>query len=246
MLAIGGFIAAGLNGVVGTGSLVSFPVLLAAGYSPVVANVTNTIVLCPGYLGNCIGFRHAIDKADRASYLTYATSGIGGLVGALALVSLPEGVFTHVVPFLIVSGAVLMYFQPKLNARLNIGSGDPLKRSHLASLGLATFGTGVYAGYFGAGASVLFMAIAGIFLTGNLHRMAAFRSLLTLLSNLVAAVVFVLVSHIAWVAVAVMAPATVLGGWVGSRVALKVPIGLLRWLVVAFSFAVAVALFLGI
>jgi uncharacterized membrane protein YfcA len=237
--------------VAGGGSLVSFPALLAVGYPPLTANVTNSVALTPGYLGGTVGYRREL-AGQRARILALgATSASGAVVGTFLLLVSPQTLFERIVPFLIFLACGLLAAQTRL-ARLvrERRAGDrgqsPAERGgadrHTVPLFAAQFLAAVYGAYFGAGVGIMILAILGIFLTDSLQRLNALKGLLSLLVSVVAAVGFMLFAEVGWVAVAVMAAASPVGGQLGVVLARRLNDQVLRWLVIAFGLAVGIRL----
>ncbi len=255
-LAGAGLLAGFVNGVVGTGSLISFPALMAAGYGALTANVTNTLSIIPGYVGNAIGYRRELSgqKARMAAF--GAATVVGSAGGTAALLAFPASDFRKVVPYLILVSACLMAGQKRIaswvasrrSARKVVGEAAGLvaaPREHTVPLLVAMAACGAYAGYFGAGVSVILLATLGATVADSLQRLNALRSVLTFTGNVLAGIVFAFAASVAWSAVAVMAPASLVGGWLGSTVARRIPDALLRWTVVAFAGVVGLVLLVG-
>jgi uncharacterized membrane protein YfcA len=234
---LSGVAAGTINTVVGSGTLVTFPVLLAVGYSPVVANVSNTIGLVPGSISGAIGYRREL-AGQRARILRFgAASFTGAIVGAIALLVLPASAFETIVPVFIVVALVLIVVQPRLNRRLT--ERRPHGAEHHLGLWLGVFATGIYGGYFGAAQGILLMALFGVALTDDLQRINALKNVLAGLVNLVAGVVFVFVAEVAWTPVALIAAGSVVGGQIGARYGRRLsPTALRALIVVVGLFAV--------
>jgi uncharacterized membrane protein YfcA len=235
-----GLAAGTINTIVGSGSLITFPTLLAFGFTPVVANVSNTVGLVPGALSGAIAYRSELG-GQRSRLLTLgAASVVGGVTGAVLLLVLPRGVFRHVVPALILIACLLVALQPWLSERL------AHRRARHAHGGPALFGsvyvTGVYGGYFGAAQGVILMALLGIFFADDLQRLNAAKNVLAFLVNGVAALIFMVFAHVAWEAAGLLAAGSVIGGQVGAVIGRRLPGPLLRGVIVAVGVAAAVAL----
>ena len=260
LLAAAALLAGAVNAVAGGGSLLSFPALLAVGYPAITANVTNSVALTPGYFGGTLGYRRELAGQRRRILALGATSATGAVVGAvLLLVSSPE-LFEAIVPFLIFLACGLLALQPRL-ARLvrarRAGDGDQEPSDpepgdpaagpdrHTGPLFATQFLAAMYGAYFGAGVGIMMLAILGIFLTDSLQRLNALKGLLSFLISVVAAVWFALFAAVSWVAVAVMAVASLLGGQLGVLLARRLNDQVLRWLVIAFGVAVGVRLLLA-
>ena len=249
LLAAAALLAGAVNAVAGGGSLLSFPALLAVGYPAITANVTNSVALTPGYFGGTVGYRRELAGQRRRILALGATSAVGAVVGAfLLLVSSPE-LFERIVPWLIFLACGLLAVQTRL-ARLVRArrAGDAPAAGpdrHTGPLFATQFLAAVYGAYFGAGVGIMMLAILGIFLTDSLQRLNALKGLLSFLISLVAAVYFALLAEVSWVAVAVMAAASLLGGQLGVLVARRLNDQVLRWLVIAFGVVVGLRLLLA-
>ena len=239
-----GMAAGAINAVVGSGTLITFPVLLAAGYPPVVANVSNTIGLVPGSVAGAVGYRRELEgQAPRLHRLAPASLA-GGVVGAAALLLLPERYFEAIVPCFIALALVLVVAQPRLGtalARVRPRAGERPRVWALA----AVFGAGVYGGYFGAAQGILLLAILGVALHDHLQRINALKVVLAGLVNTVAGVIFAVVADVAWWPAALIAVGSVAGGWLGARYGRRLEEAHLRALVVAVGLVAIVQLALG-
>jgi uncharacterized protein len=251
LLAGAAFLAGAVNAVAGGGSLISFPALLAAGYPALTANVTNTVALCPGYVGGTLGYRRELGGQRRRAVTLGLVSVAGALAGSVLLVRSPAELFEAVVPFLILLACALLAVQTRL-ARFvadrlgphpEPGSGGGAGWRVPLLLG-AQFLAATYGAYFGAGLGIMMLAILGIFVADTLQRLNALKGLLSLVINLVGAAFFAFFADVVWAAVAVMAVASLLGGQAGVLLARRLDDRLLRWLVVAFGVVVAVRLLL--
>ena len=241
LLAGAGLLAGGVNAVAGGGSLISFPALLAAGYPTLTANVTNTVALFPGYAGSVAGGRPELVGQSRRVLSLAVVSVLGAVGGCLLLLLTPGDVFETVVPFLILLACALLLAQPRLAARVRArsegGGGDGSVLLQTGAL-LAS----VYGAYFGAGLGVLLLGVLGIFLHERLQRVNALKNVLSLVVNSVALVAFSLFGPVAWEAAAVVAAASLVGGFAGARVASRLPSAVLRAGVVTYGVVVAVVL----
>jgi uncharacterized membrane protein YfcA len=239
--------AAGLiNTVVGSGTLVTFPVLLALGVPPVLANVSNTVGLAPGSLSGALATRQDLGGQRTRLVRLGVASLIGGIVGALLLLRLPSAAFHAIVPILIALGCVLVVVQPALSRRLaarreRLGVAQAPAHGSVG-LWLGVFGTGVYGGYFGAAQGVLLIAALGIGLAETLPRVNAVKNVLALIVNGIAGVVFILVSTVDWAAAGAIAVGSVLGAQVGGRVGRRLPPLVYRVVIVAVGVAAIVNL----
>ena len=239
-----GLAAGTINAIVGSGSLITFPTLLALGYAPVIANVSNTIGLVPGSVSGAVGYRrHLEGQGERVRALAVAALA-GGLAGAVLLLALPGSVFRRVVPFLILLACVLVALQPRLARRVAARPGG--RRDHGGGpLKLSLGATGVYGGYFGAAQGVIFIALLGIFLDDDLQRLNALKNVLAGLVNGVAALLFVVAADVAWGAAGVLAVGSTIGGQLGARLAQRIPSPILRVVIIVVGTVVAVRLIIG-
>jgi uncharacterized protein len=240
-----GLAAGTVNTIVGSGSLITFPTLLALGYSPVVANVTNTVGLVPGSLSGAFGYRRELSGQRSRLVFLGSASVAGGITGAVLLLVLPGSVFAHVVPILILVACALVAAQPRLSARLarrrERGEGNgPVNGG--AGLFAVVYLTGVYGGYFGAAQGVILIALMGIFIDDHLQRLNASKNVLAALVNGVAALLFIVASHVAWEAAGLLAVGSTVGGQVGAKLGRRLPAPLLRGIIVVVGTAVAVKL----
>jgi len=235
-----GLVAGTINTIVGSGSLITFPTLLAFGFSPVVANVSNTVGLVPGSLSGAIAYRSEL-RGQRPRLLVLGAGSVtGGITGAVLLLVLPGSVFRHVVPALILVACALVALQPRLSARLahnrdRHAHGGP---ALVASVYLA----GVYGGYFGAAQGVILVSLLGIFFADHIQRLNAAKNVLALLVNGAAAVLFMVFAHVAWDAAGLVAAGSVVGGQVGGVLGRRLPAPLLRGVIIAVGVAAALAL----
>lgn len=246
-----GLAAGTINTVVGSGTLITFPTLLAFGYPPVLANVTNTVGLVPGVASGVHGYRAEL-HGQRDRVLTLACASLsGGVVGAILLLVLPAAAFKAIVPALIGISLVMVIIQPRLArwvaARQRARAGASRGADRRAEVGgpvlwLLIFCTGVYGGYFGAAQGVLLIGLLGVAFTDGLQRLNATKNVLAGVVNGVAALVFIAVSHIAWGAAAVIAAGSIVGGQVGARVGRRLPPLGLRLVIICVGVAALVKL----
>jgi uncharacterized membrane protein YfcA len=226
---VAGVAAGTFNTVVGSGTLVTFPTLLAVGYPPVLANVSNTVGLVPGSLSGALGYRRELTGQRSRLVRLGAASALGGALGAVLLLTLPSSTFDAVVPVLIGVGCVLVVAQPWIAAHMRPpaftrADGSPV-------VWALVFVTGVYGGYFGAGQSVLLIAVLGLGLTESLQRVNAAKNVLALLVNVIAAAVFLVATSISWLAAGLIAAGSVCGGQLGARIGRRLPAPVLRGVV---------------
>ena len=238
-VALAGLAAGTINTVVGSGTLITFPVLLAVGYPPVLANVSNTVGLVPGSASGAIGYRAELAGQRSRLVRLGSASVVGAVLGAAALLTAPEAAFRAVVPVLIALACVLVVVQPAVSRRLadrgrNPGAhGGPL-------LYAGVLLTGVYGGYFGAAQGVLLIAVMGLLLDEELQRINAAKNVLAGLVNLVAALVFIAVTDVAWEAAGLIAAGSVVGGQLGAFLGRRIPPAVLRATIVLVGIAAIV------
>lgn len=226
-------VAAGtINTVIGSGTLITFPILLALGLSPVTANVSNTVGLVFGSITGAVGYRSELRGQRRRLVVLGSASLAGGVLGAIALLTLPGNAFAAIVPVLIGLAVALVIVQPWLSARLTARSGTGRRLAVTPLLWLAVLGTGVYGGYFGAAQGVLLVAIMAVLLDEDLQRINATKNVLAALVNGVAAIIFIATAHINWVVAITIALGATIGGLLGARVGRKMPPAVLRAVIV--------------
>lgn len=212
-----GMFAGCINTVVGSGTLVTFPVLLAVGLPPVTANVSNSLGLVPGSVTGAIGYRREL-KGQGARLVRFGIVTVfGAVVGALLLLTLPADAFEAVIPVLIVVALVLVLLQPVIAKKLAKRSPDRHPHGGIPLL-IGVFATAIYGGYFGAAQGVILIALMGILMDETLQRLNAIKNVFTALANLVSGLVFVFAADVDWLVVGLLAGGSVLGGMVGARI----------------------------
>lgn len=238
-VAAAGLGAGFVNGAAGGGSLVSYPLLLATGLDARAANVTNTVGLLTGYAGGALGFRDHL-RTQRPRLRELAPIALaGGAGGALLLLLTSESAFEAIVPALILGACLLFALQPTVRRRVVARRADPhpaTGRLGVAALA-AVFAAAVYGGYFGAGIGVILLAILGLVLDDPLPSVNGVRGVLSLLVNVVAAVVFAIGAEVDWAVAGVLAATCLVGGYAGARVSLRLPDRVLRVVVIGFGLA---------
>jgi uncharacterized protein len=246
LLGAGG-LAGLINTVVGAGTLITFPTLLALGVPPVLANISNTVGLAPGSLSGAWATRRELEGQRRRVLWLGSASLLGGIAGALLLLWLPSAAFDAIVPILIGLGCLLVILQPFIatrlayrRARLGSEAAAPVVGSALLWLAIAL--TGVYGGYFGAAQGVLLIAILGIGFAESLARINAIKNVLATIANMIAGVVFVIVSEVNWPAAIAIAVGSVVGAQVGGRVSRRLPAVVYRVIIVVVGIAAIVSL----
>jgi uncharacterized membrane protein YfcA len=238
MLAVAGAgaVAGAVNAIVGSGSLITFPTLLAVGYAPVVANVSNTVGLVFGSISGAWGYRRELRGQGRRVMALASGSAVGALVGGILLLALPGSVFDAVVPALILLAVALMAFKP------TPGPEHAPARAHTGPATAGTFLTGIYGGYFGAAQGVILLAVLRLAFDDDLQRLNAVKNVLAAVANGVAAVLFVAVADVAWGAAALIAGGSILGGLAGASAGRRLPEVWLRRAVIVGGTIVAVIL----
>ncbi len=255
---LAGVAAGTINTVVGSGTLVTFPTLLAFGIPPVTANVSNTIGLVPGSLSGAIGYRAEL-RGQRARLLRLGSASLlGGVLGGVLLLWLPSAAFDAIVPVLILLGVVLVVVGPRISRRV---AARAERTGGLADHGAwwvwpAVALTGVYGGYFGAAQGVLLMAVLGIGVADSMQRHNATKNVLALLVNAIAALLFIVLSvvdvpgiaegqaHVNWAAAGLIAGGSVVGGQIGAGVGRRLPPSVLRAVIVVVGLAAITAFLL--
>lgn len=233
-----GLLAGVVNALAGGGTLVSFPALMALGYPSITASVTNAVALWPGYLGGVLGYRRELEGQRPIAVRLAATSMVGACAGSVLLLLTPGRLFDQLVPALIAFASLALLVQPWLRDRLKTDPGDGPSRM----IYVGAFLGGCYGAYFNGGMGVVLLAALGLFLHDSLHRVNALRAVLALAISTVAVVAYALFGPVQWVAVAIIAPASLVGGLLGTRLARLMPPAVLRAVVVTFGLTLAVIL----
>ena len=214
---VAGFGAGGINAVVGSGSLITFPTLIALGYPPVLANVSNDIGLVPGALSAVYGYRREL-KGQRERLLRLVPASVaGGLVGAVLLLVLPSSIFKRVVIALIVIALALVVLQPRLSKYLDARAGSAQRAEVRPALLILVAATGVYGGYFGAAQGIILIAILGLLVRDELQRLNATKNVLAGTVNLVASIVFIFATDVDWKVAGLIAAGSIIGGQLGAH-----------------------------
>jgi uncharacterized protein len=226
-----GTVAGGVNTVVGSGSLITFPTLLAVGYPPVTANVSNTVGLVPGSVSGMVGYRRELRGQWRRCAILAIGTTAGAIIGGILLLELPDAVFDAVVPALILLAVVLMALKPA--PRTHEG-GD-----HMTAGMASSFGVGIYGGYFGAAQGIILLSLLRLAYRDDLQVLNAIKNVLAGVANLVAGVLFVVVAHVAWGAALLIAGGSVVGAQIGARYGRRLPHEALRRIVIVYGVIVA-------
>ncbi len=235
LLFLAAFGAGAVNALAGGGSIFTFPVLLAVGVPPVSANITNTVALCPGYVGGVIGQWRDLDGQGRRLATLLPVAAAGGLVGAWLLTRTSDRAFMAIVPALVLGGSLLIATQEPLRRRLTGGARRIALGWAIAPVLLAA----IYGGYFGAGLSVIFLALIGIAIEDTLTRLNGLKQAMSLAANVTAALYFAASGGIVWPVAAAMALGALAGGSAGGRLASLVRPGTLRVVVVTGGIVLA-------
>jgi uncharacterized membrane protein YfcA len=228
-----GVAAGAINAVVGSGTLFTFPVLLAFGYQPVVANVSNTVGLVPGSAAGAVGYRPELVGQRTRTLRLGAASLAGGIAGGVLLLELPASAFKRIVPVFIVIALVAILAQPRLSRWLARRRGTGQHRTRAGPLATAgVFISGVYGGYFGAAQGILLLAILSLSIDDQLQRLNALKVVLAGLVNLIAGVIFIIAGPVSWAPAGLIALGSSIGGIVGARGGRRLPAWGLRLVVV--------------
>lgn len=235
--------AGAVNSLAGGGTLITFPALIALGVPPVVANLTNTVALCPGYVGGTLAQRRDLQGQTRRLWTLIPAGVVGGVVGGLLLLGTSEESFRALVPWLILSASALLAVQDPVRAWLvrRLGTAHGAKLERLTWL--PVMAASVYGGYFGAGLGVILLAALGLTLAESLTRLNALKLFISFGANVAAAFCFVLSGKVIWSLALVMAIGALIGGTVGGRFAGRIRPVALRWLVVSIGVIVSVVHF---
>ena len=232
--------AAGMiNALAGGGTLITFPVLLAIGLPAVSANVTNTIALCPGFLGGTLAQSQDMKNQKKRLWIVLPPAVLGGLTGGVLLLRSSEKLFTNLVPFLILLASALLAIQNPLRSWL-ASRQEQNKEKKISEFWLIppVFLGAIYGGYFGAGLSIILLSILSLLTNDNLTRLNAVKQSIAYSANTTAALLFAFSGKVNWTTALAMAAGALLGGSLGGRLASRIKPGALRWVVVAIGFTV--------
>lgn len=238
-------VAGAINSVAGGGTLVSFPMLVWTGVSPVIASATNALAMTPGAAGSALGYRRELASSPRKYLVLLIPSLIGSLVGGVLLKKTPPGVFAVLVPYLILFATILFMLQEQVRRWLKTGDGEQREATTSWLIGACCyqFGVAVYGGYFGAGIGILMLAALGMLGLRDIHQMNGLKNIFGALTNGAAAVYFVFVGLINWPAALLMSVGAIVGGYGGAGLARKMGQKVIRRLVIVIGFAMAISLF---
>jgi uncharacterized protein len=251
----GAGVAAGtINTVVGSGTLITFPTLIGLGYPPVLANVSNNVGLVPGALSGIYGYRAELAGQRARMARLGSASLLGGLVGAILLLVLPQSAFKAIVPALIATALVMVIAQPWLSRKVAarqqeraVATGHHARTDDPVQVGgpvlwVIVFLLGIYGGYFGAAQGILLLGLLGITFNDDLQRINAVKNVLACVVNAVAAVVFIIATHIDWAVAALIAGGAIIGGQIGARAGRRLPPWGMRAVIVCVGVAALVRL----
>lgn len=241
-----GILAGIINAVAGAGTLITFPVLLALGYPPIIANVSNSVGLLPASVAGAYAFRPELKGHWRSISLMACFSALGGAIGAVTLLLLPEDNFSTIVPFLLLIAAVLSALQPHIARWLQRTPNEIVADTRSATPGLMAciLAAGIYGGYFGAAQGVILLALLGIMWSTNMNRSNGAKNVLAGTANLLSAVLFATSGNVDWIVAALIGVGAAIGGWLGGRIGRRLHPTMLRVLLVVVALTAATVLFL--
>ncbi len=235
ILVLVGMFAGTINSIVGSGGLVTFPVLLTFGYSPLVANMTNNMGVLPGALSAVYAYRRELKTQWSRVVRLGALSIVGGFGGAILLLELPAAAFKKIVPVLIAAALVLIVLQPRLQRR--IAKRETVHRRHIITRDGGIFLTGIYGGYFGAAQGILLMSILGAVFDESIQKLNSIKMMLAFSANSAAAIVFLFRGGVAWGAAGALAVGSIVGGQIGPHIGRRLPNSVYRGFIVFVGLA---------
>ncbi|AFR08806.1 MULTISPECIES: sulfite exporter TauE/SafE family protein [Nocardiopsis] len=240
---LAGIAAGGINAIAGSGTLFTFPVLLALGYPPITATVSNSIGLAPGSLSGTIAYRREL-VGQRSRLIRFGgMSFIGAITGAMLLIYLPPGVFEAVVPFMIGAACVLIVLQPRITRWAR--SRRPASKDGGPWMPVGAYVTGTYGGYFAAAQGILLISLLGATLDEDLQRLNALKNALTTIANSTAAVFYIVLASPAWAVVGLIMAGTIIGGYLGAHFGRRLSPTALRVCLVLVGLTAAIQLLMG-
>lgn len=239
-----GMAAGAVNAVIGSGSLITFPTLLAVGFPPITANVSNNIGLVPGAMSGAFGYRRELEGQGLRTRTLAVASASGGLTGAVLLLRLPSEVFRSLVPALVLLACLLLAVQPRLSRWVASRRADDARDIGWAPFGIV-FAAGIYGGYFGAAQGIILLATLAVFVPDDLQRSNAVKNVLAGTVNGVAAIFFIVFADVDWTVVLLIAVGSVVGATLGSRYGRRIPGNVLRTAIIVLGVAVAAKLIIG-
>lgn len=232
-----GVLGGGVNAIAGGGTLISFPALLAAGLSPITANITSSVGLLAGYASGSVAYRDELRSQGRRARGLAVAGAVGGVLGALLLLATPGDAFEELVPFLVLLASLLLAVQPRVASWLAARGRLPDHPGWQARLAVGA--ASVYGSYFGAGLGVILLAVLGLLVADELQRLNALKGVLSFVVNLAGVLVFVVAAKVDWAAAGLLAIGAVAGAYLGVRLARRLPATVVRAAVVATGILVA-------
>lgn len=242
-LFIAGVGAGIINAAVGSGSLLTFPTMVAIGIPPIVANVSGNIGVLPASFAGAIAYRRFYRGSVRHLVITALYSALGGIGGALLLLALPPELFELIVPVLIGMAVILVMLGPRIKRAVLARREQAERPDSKMPLYLATMGSGVYGGYFGAGQGIILLSFLALMLRGGLQRANAYKNVLAAAGNVGAAVMFLFLAEINWLAVVILAVSSFIGGTIGGKYGQRVPESIYRLFIVIIGVAAIIYFF---
>jgi uncharacterized membrane protein YfcA len=235
--------AGAVNALAGGGTLITVPMLIFLGIPPITANVTNTVALCPGYLGGTMAQKNDLHGQKKRLWTLIPAGAIGGIIGGYLLLQTGEEIFEEIVPYLILLASGLLAIQDPVRAwltrRMEQGHGGDLEKWAWLPVSVAS----VYGGYFGAGLSVIVLSALGLTIEDTLTRLNALKQAIAFSVNVAAAIFFLFSGKVIWPVALVMAIGALIGGALGGRLAGKIKPSTLRWTVVTFGVIISIIYF---
>lgn len=237
LIFLAGFGAGAINAVAGGGSLISFPALLAVGLPPITANVTNSIAVWPGYVGSVLAYRKKIAEQKKRTFDYSLISIVGAIIGTIILLTAPPTIFKLLIPYLIFAATTLLVIQTQmLQLFTRLGQKKPALAKFILTMGL--FVSSIYGSYFGAGLGIILLSILASFIHEDLQQLNGIKMFLSLVIATVGFVIYAFYAPVDWPAVATMAIATLLGGYLGAGVARKLSQKALKISVISFGYII--------
>jgi len=241
LLIVAGLVAGAVNALAGGGSLITFPSLIATGLPSVDANVTNSVAVFPGYVSSVVGSRADLAGAGGRLKRILPVTTLGSAAGCALLLVTPARAFELIVPFLVLAAAATLAFQDRLRGLVGHPRALSPRRQGI-TLQLVVFVGAIYGGYFGAALGVMYVAALALILDESLNRINALKNVLSAAVGLVTLIVFAIFGPIHWDAALTVAPATIVGGYAGARLARRLPARVLKALIVSFGTAIGLLL----
>ena len=247
VILLAGIVAGVINVVAGAGTLITFPTLLALGFPPVTANVSNTVGLVPASITGAYGYRRELQGQWGQVIRMASLSVIGGLAGAALLLLLPADAFSIAVPFLLLAAALLAAIQPRVARFIRRKSDGDSSTTRPLTVGLVlgVLATGVYGGYFGAAQGVILLALLGILWSTDLNQANGAKNVLTGVANVVSAIIFISSGTVDWMVAVLVGVGSAAGGWLGARIGRRLPAAVLRTILVVVALTAAIVLFVA-